>query len=288
MAKTGTPKDTRSTGEPDRAGMSVYKPDNGQRSAATTTPERGTGPAASGQPTGPGQPAQRPAAPGQRSNSMDSFGASGPSGSRPSSERPEERKAGQDQASRTGPSGNGGQPANNGQPGKSGPAEMGGPDVLIAAVRDTASASVEAVKAQAGDLANNVGAELSKVAETQKVRGADQIDGMAKAVGSAADELAKESPQLASTVRSLGKQLESLSQAFREKSVGELVNSASDVARNQPVAFMAGSLAAGFAFARFIKSSSRSHAAPAPKPVVASTGRESFGRTDAVIGRNDK
>lgn len=176
-----------------------------------------------------------------------------------------------------------GQAGKNGQSGKT--ADVGGPDVLLSAVRDTANASMEAVKAQATDLASNVGEEISKVAETQKVRGADQITGMAKAIDSAAAQLAKDSPQLASTVRSLGQKLESLSKAFREKSVSELVNSASDVARNQPVAFMAGSLAAGFAFARFLKSTARGHGVPTPGPMIGTTGQENPVRRPAgVVG----
>jgi hypothetical protein len=63
-------------------------------------------------------------------------------------------------------------------------------------------------------------------------------------------------PQAAEYVHDLARRLETAASAIRERSVDDLINSASDLARKQPAVFFAGAVLTGFALSRFLKSSS--------------------------------
>lgn len=125
-------------------------------------------------------------------------------------------------------------------------------DVAKEAMRATASA----VSAQAAELTANVTEELTATAEAQKERGAEAMHRFAKAVRTAAHELDDTSPQIARQIRAAAGSVDSLCDNLHRKSVGELFNAATDFARSQPAAFFAGAVIAGFAFSRFLKSSS--------------------------------
>jgi hypothetical protein len=81
------------------------------------------------------------------------------------------------------------------------------------------------------------------------------MQGFARAITTAAGELEGQSPMVARYVRDVGKQVEVLSQNLRGRSITDLMGAASDLARAQPVVFIAGAVAAGFALSRFLKSS---------------------------------
>lgn len=118
------------------------------------------------------------------------------------------------------------------------------------AVRDT----YDAVTAEAAELASNVGDELTNAAERQKQRGADVMVGFAKAITTAADEMAQESPIVAQQFRGAAQSVGRLSDDLRDRSVRELIDIASGYARQQPAAFFVAAVAAGFALTRFLKS----------------------------------
>jgi hypothetical protein len=137
--------------------------------------------------------------------------------------------------------------------------------------KEAVQATYAAVSAQASALASNVADELTHVGEDQKKRGAQAMTSFAAAVKRAAGDLTGESPVLARQLSAAAEKVESLSESLRTHSVTDLFKEATDLARRQPVAFFAGSLVAGFALARFLKSSAAS-AAPAvtePKPAAA-------------------
>jgi ABC-type transporter Mla subunit MlaD len=125
--------------------------------------------------------------------------------------------------------------------------------------KQAVKATVKAVSEQASALTSNIASELTTTAETQKDRGADVMQGFAKAIRTAAGELDQQSPQVARTFRGAATSVESLSHSLRGQSIGELFGAASGFARKQPVAFFAGAVVAGFALSRFLKS----HKAPA-------------------------
>jgi hypothetical protein len=111
-------------------------------------------------------------------------------------------------------------------------------------LQDTARAATDRLKDRARD-----------AAEQQKAAGADQIGGVAHAMGSAADELRDKMPFAAVYIDDLAGRLGGLASALRERSADEMLTNATDFAREQPAIFFAGAIAAGFALSRFAKSS---------------------------------
>lgn len=96
---------------------------------------------------------------------------------------------------------------------------------------------------------------IADAADQAKSKGVDQISGMAGAVHGAADELSRELPQAAGYIHALAGRLEQASSELRERSVEDLASGFSNFARRQPAAAFAGSVLAGFALSRFLKSS---------------------------------
>ena len=109
------------------------------------------------------------------------------------------------------------------------------------------------------------------LAEEQKGRGAQRLEGVARAVHSAASEFERDLPQAAGYIHEAASQIERASAAVREKSIEDIVAAIDDFARRQPVAFFGGSVLAGFVLSRFLKSSAAAGtgsgraAAPAPR-----------------------
>jgi hypothetical protein len=130
---------------------------------------------------------------------------------------------------------------------------------------ETARVVAGTLATQAKNLAANVAQEIGVSAETGVGKGADAIDGVAKAIRTAANELDQTSPAIAQSVRSAAGQLEAFTNNIRGKSVGDLMNAAKDLARSQPTYFIAGAVIAGIAISRFIKSGK-----PMPRPTPSS------------------
>jgi hypothetical protein len=128
-------------------------------------------------------------------------------------------------------------------------------EALSADLKQAAQSAQRAVKEQASEFAADVGEELSHTAEEQKIRGVEAMQGFARAITTAAGELEGQSPLVARYVRDAGKQVEVLSRNLHGRSITDLMDAASDLARSQPVVFIAGAVAAGFALSRFLKSS---------------------------------
>ena len=122
-------------------------------------------------------------------------------------------------------------------------------------LQDTAQTAADAVRQQASKFADDVGHELNKTGEAQIARGVEAIRTVARAIDSAADELESQSPKVASTVHEAARRVDSLSDNLSNRNVNELIDSASRLARARPALFFGGSIAAGFALARFLKSS---------------------------------
>ena len=95
------------------------------------------------------------------------------------------------------------------------------------------------------------------VAEEQKAAGAERIEAVGRAVHGAADQLGKEIPQAAPYIHSAAETLEGAASWLQGRSVDEFVTGFNRFARQQPAAAFAGSVLAGFALARFLKSSER-------------------------------
>ncbi len=118
------------------------------------------------------------------------------------------------------------------------------------------SATADEMKASAREAAGHVADETREFAEQQKQAGADNMARLGEAVHGAADQLGRELPQAAGFIHSAADTLQGAASSMRERSIEDLVAGFRDFARRQPAAAFAGSVLAGFALARFLKSSS--------------------------------
>jgi ElaB/YqjD/DUF883 family membrane-anchored ribosome-binding protein len=131
----------------------------------------------------------------------------------------------------------------------------GGTGKLTEDAVKAAKGLAQSVTTQASTLVSNVGHELTATAEANVTNGAEALRGFAKAMQTAAEELDSRSPQVARRIRDAADQVETFSDTISNRSMRELFDAASDLARSRPTAFIAGAVVAGFALGRFIKSS---------------------------------
>jgi hypothetical protein len=124
----------------------------------------------------------------------------------------------------------------------------------------------EDLRQEAGSLAQDLKREGQGVAEAaaerarsfadqQREAGAGQADTIARAVHGAARELDDTSPEVAHYVHDAAAAVDGFARTLRERSPGELMGQVEDLARRQPVAFFGATVLAGFALARFARSS---------------------------------
>jgi hypothetical protein len=173
-----------------------------------------------------------------------------------------------------------------------GPGKMsrsaGGPNkptsMSAAPTSDPFSASVgqvaDEIKQQGGSvaesakgLASHAGEKLLSSVEEQKAAGADFVGGMAGAMRRAANEFG-DLPQAAQYIRYAADQIDSVSNALKRRDVNQLVSDVQEFARRQPTAFLGAAVLAGFAVARFLKTSTTS----------GSVGSQSYARQGFATG----
>jgi hypothetical protein len=119
----------------------------------------------------------------------------------------------------------------------------------------------EAVKGISEKLGGVARDAATNLVETPKAAGADAIEGVGRAVRNAANDIGKESPVVAGYVRDAAASIDKMAGGLRDHSVGDLLAMVTKFGREQPVAFFAGAVVAGFALSRFIKVGAR-EAAP--------------------------
>ena len=124
---------------------------------------------------------------------------------------------------------------------------------LVDQAKAQVSGAVDQARDQAASLAQQAQERALQLAEEQKRRAAEQVEGMAHAVDSVAEAIGRELPPAAPYVREVAQSIHSASTALRERSVDDLIQTATDFARRQPLVTLGGALFAGFAFARFLK-----------------------------------
>lgn len=108
----------------------------------------------------------------------------------------------------------------------------------------------------AGDMANRAKEKSRTVFDERKETTVGQVNTVAHAFRSTADQLQGEGQdQVARYVGIAAEQLEAFSNRLREKDLDTLISDAQNLARRSPTAFFAGTVAAGFLLARFLKSS---------------------------------
>jgi len=130
----------------------------------------------------------------------------------------------------------------------------------------------EEARRTAGDL-GSAGLDLMRearsgaisYAEERKSAGADQLGMFARAIDHSASDLGGQSPEIARYIHEAAGSLERASRMLRERSVGELADSAAEFARQRPALFFGGAVLAGLALTRFLKSSPTSEAPRVPQ-----------------------
>jgi hypothetical protein len=124
-------------------------------------------------------------------------------------------------------------------------------------IREQASGVARAVGEQASGVARavgeTVGHKVEEVADRSKLAGADSVAQAARTAQAFADNVAGDSPIIAEYVRGAAHKIERLADDLREKKVGDLLTSAVEFGRSQPVMMLAGAALLGFALSRVIK-----------------------------------
>jgi hypothetical protein len=131
---------------------------------------------------------------------------------------------------------------------------------IASEARESARTAGQAVGDQAMAFVSDLGEQVSKKVDDQKFRGVEAIRALAGAADTAAQQLEQQSPQVAGYVRDAAERVRGLSRTIEERDFHELLRSATNAAKSNPVTFFAGAVLAGFALSRFLKSSSRGEA----------------------------
>ena len=160
------------------------------------------------------------------------------------------------------------------------------------ALRSTAEQVTERIKDKAGELkqqaketAHDVRQRARSAVDQQKHAAVGQVEGIAHALRTASDELRDQGqPMVAEYSRYAAEGLESMAQSLDRREVGEFVENIEQFARERPVAFIGGAMVAGFALARFMKSSSARHNRPSersyePRPATHGAAASPAGAT---------
>jgi hypothetical protein len=109
-----------------------------------------------------------------------------------------------------------------------------------------------------------VGKKVEEVADKSKQAGADAVAGLGRTASTIADGVAEQSPAIADYVRGAGEKIDRLAIDLRDKKVGDLMASAVEFGRSQPIAMIAGAALVGFALSRLIKAGVADPSAGAP------------------------
>jgi hypothetical protein len=95
------------------------------------------------------------------------------------------------------------------------------------------------------------------MADQQKHAAVGRVEGVAHALRKASDDLRDQGqPMIAEYSRYAAEGLESMAQSLDRRDIDDFVEGVENFARQRPVAFLGGAMVAGFALARFMKSSS--------------------------------
>jgi hypothetical protein len=122
-------------------------------------------------------------------------------------------------------------------------------------VAEDISALGDKARSNIAEAADSAKARSRRIAIQQKDAGADRLGEVAGAFHGAARTLEAGMPQTASYIHGAAAQLEDAAKTLRHRSVDELVDEVGSFARAQPAVFFGGAMLAGFALARFLKSS---------------------------------
>jgi hypothetical protein len=122
-----------------------------------------------------------------------------------------------------------------------------------ARVSDTAQAAGRQAREVASGLAGEVNQNVKGLLNDQLAVGADLAGHLAAATRVAADNLVPKAPQLAGMVRTAADTIDDFAGTMRDRSVEDLVQTASQFTRRQPAAVFGAAALAGFFLFRVLK-----------------------------------
>jgi hypothetical protein len=141
---------------------------------------------------------------------------------------------------------------------------------------DRAREKTGELRRQAEEAAHGMRDRARSIADKQKHVAGGRVEGVAHALRRAADDLREQGqPMIAEYSRYAAEGLESMAQSLDRRDVDDFVEGVESFARQRPVAFLGGAMVAGFALARFMKSSSaRRHQRTAAERGATTPGTE--------------
>ena len=135
-------------------------------------------------------------------------------------------------------------------------------DAAKSAMDDVTSKISETAKNAYGDVASKIGEvaeplkeKATAVAKDKVALGVDQMQVVANAVHGAACELESQMPRFANYIHDAGNRIEGAASNLRESNLEEMLDGFNDFAKQQPALVFGAAALAGFALARFLKSS---------------------------------
>lgn len=137
--------------------------------------------------------------------------------------------------------------------------------------KDAAMSAVDVAKEAGRTARDEVSDKVSETYEAVREVAADSADSMRASIADSGDRMAQtlhdkadQSPGTqARILNGVANGMERASDTLRNRTVGELMSTVTDYARKHPGVFAAGAAVAGFALARFLRSSSSASAAAA-------------------------
>ncbi|HEX6980734.1 MAG TPA: hypothetical protein VF342_15695 [Alphaproteobacteria bacterium] len=126
------------------------------------------------------------------------------------------------------------------------------------ALGDATQQAGERLRDEASRAAGEATQQAKTLLRRQKDLAAEQVEGMAQILRRTSDELQAQHPgMVADYTRQIVRTVDGLATALRDRDIDTLISDVEDYGRRQPALFMAGTVAAGFMLARFLKSSAR-------------------------------
>ena len=113
----------------------------------------------------------------------------------------------------------------------------------------------EEVQSLAANLARTVKDKAADLVDEQKAAAVEQVDSIASLIEDVAGGVEQEVPVIAPYLREAASSIHRVSSRLRERSPEDLLQEVSEFGRRRPAALVGASLIAGFALARFLKSS---------------------------------
>lgn len=119
--------------------------------------------------------------------------------------------------------------------------------------QDTMNQAATQAAGMARTVGEAVGQRVEQVADRSKVAGADAVAGLGRTASALADSMEDQAPAVADYVRTASEKMDRLASDLRDKKVGDLLNSAAEFGRAQPLVLLAGAALVGFALSRLVK-----------------------------------